>query len=470
MARRNHMGMTMRQSSNETGIAANGRPWRSLGLTALFAVALACLTMVLAPAALGGSPRSSHLTVRPGHALAQAVTHGELFAPWSVLVDLAIAAAVIAGVATLRAVGRPAAAPTGSSRPALDAARALVDAYGEDSLAPFILRPDKTFEFAAGGVTAYRLIGRTAVVSGDPVAPRDAVPGALGRFVGAARTRGWRVVAYGSSSEHVAKYRRMGLRAVQVGEEAVVDPARFTLEGRPVRKLRQSVHRVSRRGWQLEARDGREIGRELEREMDALERRWRAGRRRLLGFAMSMGEFESGVRPRDLYLLARSPEGELRAVMRFIAHRGKLSLDTMRRVGETPNGLNEALVCRALEVARERGVREVSLNYAGLGHLVRTGPSGGPIRRGLTRAVLRLLAGRFQMERLVRFNEKFAPDWRPRYLVYESRRALLGRIIRVLQAEGYLPERDRRSAAGGRESRPLGSAQAGVGVLARLGR
>ena len=140
---------------------------------------------------------------------------------------------------------------------------------------------------------------------------------------------------------------------------------------------------------------------------------------------MAMGEFESGVRPRDLYLLARSPEGELRAVMRFIAHRGKLSLDTMRRVGETPNGLNEALVCRALEVARERGVREVSLNYAGLGHLVRTGPSGGPIRRGLTRAVLRLLAGRFQMERLVRFNEKFAPEWRPRYLVYDSRRALL---------------------------------------------
>ena len=35
--------------------------------------------------------------------------------------------------------------------------------------------------------------------------------------------------------------------------------------------------------------------------------------------------------------------------MRFLAHRDKLSLDTMRRVGETPNGLNEALVCHALE-------------------------------------------------------------------------------------------------------------------------
>ena len=50
---------------------------------------------------------------------------------------------------------------------------------------------------------------------------------------------------------------------------------------------------------------------------------------------------------------------------------------------------------------------------------------------------------RFQMDRLVRFNEKFSPQWRPRYLVYESRAALPLAIARVLQAEGYLPHRER---------------------------
>ena len=118
-----------------------------------------------------------------------------------------------------------------------------------------------------------------------------------------------------------------------------------------MRKLRQSVHRVQHRGWQINVREGRELSSAPESEIDALETAWRAGKRRLLGFAMGMGEFDPDLRPDDLYLLARSPEGELRAVMRFVAHCGKLSLDTMRRVGETPNGLNEALVCRALEVA-----------------------------------------------------------------------------------------------------------------------
>lgn len=327
---------------------------------------------------------------------------------------------------------------------AIGRARAAVDAHGDDSLAPFILRPDKSFEFAAGGVIAYRVIGRTAVVSGDPVGPDAAVPEVVGQLLGRARRAGGRIVVYGSSARHLAAYRALGLRTICVGEEAVVDPAGFTLEGRAVRKLRQSVHRVERRGWRIEALEGRAITAGLEAEIDALEAGWRSQRDRMLGFAMAMGEFDLGLRPADLYLLARSPDGQLCAVMRFLSHREKLSLDTMRRVGETPNGLNEAMVCRALRIARERSVAEVSLNYAGLGHLVRRGPAHNPLVAWVQRGALGWLGRHFQMDRLVLFNEKFSPQWRPRYLVYESRLALPGAVIRVLQAEGYLPERRRR--------------------------
>lgn len=124
--------------------------------------------------------------------------------------------------------------------------------------------------------------------------------------------------------------------------------------------------------------------------------------------------------------------------MHFVSHCGKLSLDTMRRVGETPNGVNEALVCRALDIARRRGVAEVSLNYAGLAHLMRTAPSGGWARRLAAGLIVKLLGRRFQMQRLVSFNEKFSPAWRPRYLVYESRLSLPLAVLRVLQAEGYV--------------------------------
>jgi lysyl-tRNA synthetase class 2 len=132
--------------------------------------------------------------------------------------------------------------------------------------------------------------------------------------------------------------------------------------------------------------------------------------------------------------------------MRFASYCGNLSLDTMRRVGETPNGLNEALVCRAIESARELGVPQVSLNYAGLAHLVRgASEHRSAIGRLFVELLVRGLAGRFQMERLVRFNEKFSPQWRPRYLVYESRATLPRSILRVLQAEGYVPGGEERA-------------------------
>jgi lysyl-tRNA synthetase, class II len=444
---------------------------RAVLLAAVAAWGLTCVGMLLAPLATAApaapNDHKAHHAIShlPGAALAQA----HLIARWSTVIDVLIGSALITSVLAARVILRPARIPSHDSGHALQAARAIVEQHGHDSLSPFILRPDKAFEFAAAGVLAYQVIGETAIVSGDPVAPGESAPEVLAHFIGTAHARGWRVALYGVSGRHLPRYRSMGLRAICVGEEAIVAPAQFTLEGRRVRKLRQSVHRVQRRGWQITACEGRQIHAALEAEIDALEASWRSTRCRLPGFAMGMGAYEPGVRPEDLYLLARSPDGALHAVMRFISHCGKLSLDTMRRVGETPNGLNEALVCRALEVARDRGITEVSLNYAGLAHLVRDQRAGSWSARAAGRIAVALLGRRFQMQRLVRFNEKFSPQWRPRYLVYESAAALPRSVFRVLQAEGYLPQRKRPHRAGDRAWRGrLG----GVGTRAegRLGR
>jgi lysyl-tRNA synthetase, class II len=380
-----------------------------------------------------------------GHTIKQALraslAHPRLSETWLTLVEALLGCAVLISLLAVRSLLRPAAGRNGHEEHEYRAARAIVERYGNDSISPFTLRPDKAFHFAAGGVLAYRVIGETAVVSGDPVAPSGAAPRVLLDFIEHAHERGWNVVLWGASPRHLDSYRELGLHAVCLGEEAFVDPAQFTLDGRRVRKLRQSVHRLQRRGWEIEVCDGRQLDSSLEAEIDALEAAWRARQRRIIGFAMGMGQWEPDRKPSDLYLLARSPERELRAAMRFVDHCGALSLDTMRRGGQTPNGLNEALIARALEIARKRGVPEVSLNYAGLGHLIRGSGRDSRAAGRLARCLSRLLGRRFQMARLVRFDEKFLPEWRPRFLICESRAALPMAGLRVLQAEGYLPQR-----------------------------
>jgi lysyl-tRNA synthetase class 2 len=261
----------------------------------------------------------------------------------------------------------------------------------------------------------------------------------LASFIGAAAGRGWRVVVTAASERHVEAYRALGLRALHIGDEAVVDPRRFSLEGRAIRKVRQAVHRVERRGWSVAVMEATALSAADCDQVDALERAWRAAQPRLYGFAMTLGRVSGAPEDdRSVYALARGPDGRLGAFLRFVPYSGGLSLDTMRRDGdELPNGLNEALVVASIEHARGQGLVEVSLNFAGFAHVM-AADAVLTRRHRLLRFALRRLHGRFQFERLVLFNQRFNPCWRARYLVYGGPTQLLPSALRVLQAESYV--------------------------------
>jgi lysylphosphatidylglycerol synthetase-like protein (DUF2156 family) len=138
----------------------------------------------------------------------------------------------------------------------------------------------------------------------------------------------------------------------------------------------------------------------------------------------------------DVYLVARPPGGEARAFQRYVAYRGGLSLDAMRRLDDEPNGISDALVAAALAEAARRGCSEVSLNFSSLAHVL-TGPADSVGLR-LARRALHPLHRRFQLERLMRFASKFRPEWRARHLVYTRRTRLPVCVLRVMQAEAYV--------------------------------
>ena len=104
-------------------------------------------------------------------------------------------------------------------------ARALVSTYGEDTLAPFALRADKSYFFSESerAFLAYRVVGGVAIVSGDPIGPDDELASLLARFVEFVHARDWRIAILGASDRCLALYRAHGLQALYHGDEAVVD-------------------------------------------------------------------------------------------------------------------------------------------------------------------------------------------------------------------------------------------------------
>src|SRR4051794_28914387 len=338
--------------------------------------------------------------------------------PTRALLTLLFASAVAASAVAVRGLLRPVAAREGHSAEEHARALRIVRAYGNDSLAPFVLREDKAFFFAAGGFLAYRTLRETAVVSGDPIGPPGATLAILGAFLGYADRCGWRVAVAAASPGLAEVASRLGLRALQVGCEAVVDAQRFTVAGRSVRKVRQAIARVKRHGWETTLASARTLDPTTRLEIAALEHEFTSSRARVYGFAMSLGRLWGAPEDDDaLYALARDPGGAVAAFIRFLPYRQGLSLDAVRRRSEMPNGVCEGLVVQAIERACADGLGEVSLNFAGFAHVM---VPTRPLSRGerLLRLGLTAVHGRFQLERLVVWGNHFPPAWRPRYLLY----------------------------------------------------
>ena len=142
-----------------------------------------------------------------------------------------------------------------------------------------------------------------------------------------------------------------------------------------------------------------------------------------------------------------APEGDVRGFLHFALCRpgSALSLSSMPRLRNTPNGFNEWLVCVAIDWARDEGIERVSLNFAPFAALLAPEAELSKLQRLERHALLRL-KGHFQLDNLLLFNRKFFPSWQRRFVVYERRLDLPRVGIAALAAEAYLPfsGRDRR--------------------------
>jgi lysyl-tRNA synthetase class 2 len=317
----------------------------------------------------------------------------------------------------------------------------LVSTWGADTLAPFVLRADKSYFFGKerGSFLAYRVVGCVAIVSGDPIGPEPDLDELIASFVAFAHGRDWRVAILGASERRLALYRRHGLHALYHGDEAVVDTAAFSLEGRAIRKVRQSNHRLEHAGYELRFLRPGELGVELRAELQAIADSWR-GAQPERGFVMALDTLFALGDDHAVFAVGFGPDGRVGGFLHFAVARAgaALSLSSMPRLRTTPNGFNEWLICGAIEWAREAGYDRVSLNFAPFAALLTPEAELSPLQEVQRRALLRL-KGHFQLDNLLLFNRKFLPGWQRRFVVYERRLDLPRVGIAALAAEAYLP-------------------------------
>ncbi len=320
--------------------------------------------------------------------------------------------------------------------------RDLLERHGaRDSLGYFSLRRDKSVIWSPTGKACitYRVVSGVMLAGGDPIGDPEAWPGAIKAFLEEAARHAWVPAVMGCSELGAEVWtRESGLSALELGDEAIIDTAEFSLDGRTMRNVRQMVNRVARQGYVARVRREGDFSREELRRLWDQANAWR-GTDTERGFSMALGRVgEPG--DEECVIATAMKDGEPHAILHFVPWGPDgLSLDLMRRDRSAQPGLNDFLIVEAIKAALDMGVKRVSLNFAVFRAALARGEriGAGPVLRAW-RGLLIFLSRWFQIESLYKFNAKFQPVWQPRFFVYPSLNDAPRIALAALEAEAFI--------------------------------
>jgi lysyl-tRNA synthetase, class II len=320
--------------------------------------------------------------------------------------------------------------------------RDLLARHGDrDSLGYFALRHDKSVIWSPSGKSCigYRVVSGVMLASGDPIGDPEAWPGAIHAFLDEAARHAWVPAVMGCGELGAEIWCREGdLTALELGDEAIVEVADFTMQGRAMRNVRQMVARVCRQGYAADVRRVADIGRDETDRIVNQAGSWR-GSPTERGFSMALGRVGDAEDGRCVVATA-TENGVLRALLHFVPWGSDgLSLDLMRRDRSAQPGVNDFLIVEAIRAAHALGVKRISLNFAVFRAALERGEriGAGPVLR-VWRRFLVFISRWFQIESLYKFNAKFCPVWAPRFFVFPGTRDAVRVGVAALEAEAFL--------------------------------
>jgi lysyl-tRNA synthetase class 2 len=318
-------------------------------------------------------------------------------------------------------------------------AAAVVRRHGADTLAAFKLRGDlqRRWSRDGGALAGYRVQAGALLLAGDPVGTEDGKAALLREAIEHARRHGLALGVVAASAAFADVARECGLYRLYMGDEALVATGPMDLSSPASKTLRKAVRRVDRHGYRAELSRGADLDPATLARLEAVSDGWRAGVPER-GFSMAHDRLDDELLPDALVVVARDGDGAIRGFLHFVPSFGRAaaSLGFMRRDRDTPNGLTEFLVVESARLLGEAGFDEFSLNFATFGRWLRAPENA--LERTLAR-FLRVADRWFQIERLHRFNARFAPRWEPRYLLFSHPLQLPRVGLATLLAEGWLP-------------------------------
>jgi phosphatidylglycerol lysyltransferase len=316
----------------------------------------------------------------------------------------------------------------------------IVEQYARSPLNAFKLWPDKSYFFSSRGhcVIAYRVAHKVAIALGDPVGPEDEIELIIREFLQLCRAKRWKVAFYQTLPDFLPLYQRLQLKKLKIGDDAIVELGRFSLEGKSKRNLRSKLHQFEEAGVHV-IEYGPPVPDDIVTQLKIVSDQWLeipARRER----AFTVGRFDPDYMQSRPILVVIDSTGTVLAFINLIAiDRKEITGDLMRRRTDAPNGVMDYLFVKLCQYAREQGYARVSLGMAPMTGFQTDEKSS--LEERIIHATFRKFDFLFSYQGLYHYKAKFATLWEPRYLVYRGL-LQLPRIALALRRVSEINEAD----------------------------
>lgn len=296
------------------------------------------------------------------------------------------------------------------------------------------------FTADAEAAVAYRVVAGVAITTGGPIGSASARPEAIRDFSDFCDENGWIPAFYSVDEELLPVFEELGWSTTEVGDDAIIRPATFSLAGGRWKDVRTSINRAAKLGVTAQWTTWAELSIPMRQQIEAISEEWVAGRN-LPEMGFTLGGVDELADPEVRLMLAVTDGGVVLAATSWMPtfREGALvgwTLDFMRRRPTSMNGVIEFLIASTVLRAQGIGLEFVSLSAAPLSRAGAASDDGGVAQQVLG-YVGRRLESLYGFRSLLAFKVKFGPEFRPISLAYQDPMELPG--IGVALARAYLP-------------------------------
>ncbi|HKB44758.1 MAG TPA: phosphatidylglycerol lysyltransferase domain-containing protein [Chitinophagaceae bacterium] len=310
----------------------------------------------------------------------------------------------------------------------------LIKRFGDSPVDHFKTYHDKLFYFSDQfeAFMAYRIANGFAIVLEEPVCAEEFKIPVLQEFDRHCRKMGLKTAYYRVDETSISYFNYLKKRKLLIGQEALLELDKFTLEGREKKSLRNALNSLQKKGFNTSVCFA-PLKKELVAELKYVSDEWLKHYEKK-EIVFSQGIFDEKEIIQQDVIIIRDATGVIKAFLNIIPDFApeECTYDLLRRTADAPGGCMDGLIIELVKYAKEKKLKYLNLGLVPMAGIEQAENTAERLIRYAYEKIKRFR----HYTGLREFKEKYASAWVNKYLVYENDFDLIqlpGALNKVMQ-------------------------------------